>query len=160
MTAPTVLNRQYDTAGNLVSISWKDWAPGTDGTASILGPLRKAAAEMKGPVVFMAQTAQYVIDPNAQKLHDLIIEGAAKDLLVYNGRRVRLSPQQALVLATLAANRGRIYTAKELVDVLYPDADSDVEYELNTVYQRMSALRKLFPDLIDKKRYVIYPVLA
>lgn len=155
MTAP-ILQEKFDASGKLIEIVWSTPAVNS---SEMLAALKAAMRRMEGPLVFSASAvpnkAYPITEGGRQSLFQLITEGASRKRLTYNGKLINLSNQRAIILGTLLESQGRIFTTEELVEVLYPNPDMQPLRAKENVWTTIYELRKMFPDLIDSKRYVI-----
>jgi DNA-binding response OmpR family regulator len=84
------------------------------------------------------------------RIADLEID--ALDARVKQGtREVRLSPNEHVLLYTLAARAGAVVTYRELTDAL---GSAGVEVRNNTLARHLSSLRRKLKDDPDRPRYI------
>lgn len=159
MTAPRVIQEKFDAAGNLVEITWDD----TDCTSmGMLIALRAASRRMNGRSLFtvtkvvnsLSRTVSCPIY-DGQSLRVILETGAASGTLIYNGDKIHISRMEAIILGTLLDYQGQVFTAAQLIEIIYPDPNKQPSSALTSLYARISELRRRFPGLIDAKKYVI-----
>jgi DNA-binding response OmpR family regulator len=84
----------------------------------------------------------HVADLEIDALHQRVRQGT---------REVRLSPDEHILLYTLAARRGAVVSYREVADAL---GRTDPEVRNNTLARHLSGLRRKLRDNADHPRYI------